>query len=120
MVMSQMKDQDKIPGKQLNEVQIGSLPEKTEFRIMIVKMIQDLGKRKEMMQEMFTKAQTEMNNTPEGINSRIADVEGQMSDLEDRMMEITASRWNMEKKNGKKKKKKKIRRQQLERPLGQN
>ena len=57
MVMSQMKDQDKIPGKQLNEVQIGSLPEKTEFRIMIVKMIQDLGKRKEMMQEMFTKAQ---------------------------------------------------------------
>ena len=45
-----------------------------------------------------------MNNTPEGINSRIADVEGQMSDLEDRMMEIIASRWNMEKKNGKKKK----------------
>ena len=58
-----------------------------------------------------------MNNTPEGINSRIADVEGQMSDLEDRMMEIIASRWNMEKKNGKKKKR---RRQQLERPLGQN
>ena len=57
-----------------------------------------------------------MNNTPEGINSRIADVEGQMSDLEDRMMEIIASRWNMEKKNGKKKR----RRQQLERPLGQN
>ena len=57
-----------------------------------------------------------MNNTPEGIKSRIADVEGQMSDLEDRMMEIIASRWNMEKKNGKKKR----RRQQLERPLGQN
>ena len=55
MVMSQMKDQDKIPGKQLNEVQIGSLPEKTEFRIMIVKMIQDLGKRMKKMQEMFTK-----------------------------------------------------------------
>ena len=32
-----MKEQDKIPEKQLNEVEIGNLPEK-EFRIMIVKM----------------------------------------------------------------------------------
>ena len=42
-VMSQMKGQDKTPEKQLNEVEIGNFPEK-EFRIMIVKMIQDLGK----------------------------------------------------------------------------
>ena len=44
--MYQMKEQDKVPEKQLNEVKIGNLPEK-EFRIMIVKMIQDLGKRME-------------------------------------------------------------------------
>ena len=43
-VMSQMKGQDKTPEKQLNEVEIGNLQEK-EFRIMIVKVIQDLGKR---------------------------------------------------------------------------
>ena len=53
-----MKGQDKIPEKQLNEVETGNLP-KNEFRIMIVKMIQDLGKRMEAkiekMQEMFTK-----------------------------------------------------------------
>ena len=42
--MYQMKEQDKIPEKQLNEVEIGNLPKK-EFKIMIVKMIQDLGKR---------------------------------------------------------------------------
>ena len=42
--MYQMKEQDKTPEKQLNEVEIGNLPEK-EFRIMIVKMIQDLGKK---------------------------------------------------------------------------
>ena len=53
-VMSQMKGQDKTPEKQLNEVEIGNFPEK-EFRIMIVKMIQDLGKWMEKMQEMFTK-----------------------------------------------------------------
>ena len=50
--------QDKTPEKQLNEVEIGNLPE-TEFRIMIMKIIQDLWKRMEAkiekMQEMFTK-----------------------------------------------------------------
>ena len=44
--MYQMEEQDKTPEKQLNEVEIGKLPEK-EFRIMIVKVIQDLGKRME-------------------------------------------------------------------------
>ena len=43
--MYQRKEQDKTPEKQLNEVEIGNLPEK-EFRIMIVKMIQDLRKKK--------------------------------------------------------------------------
>ena len=54
--MSQMERQDKIPEKQLNEVKIGNSLEK-EFRIMIVKMIQDLRKRMqakiEKMHEMF-------------------------------------------------------------------
>ena len=54
----QMKEHDKTPEKQLNEVEIGKLLEK-EFRIMIVKMIQDLGIRMEAkiekMQEMINK-----------------------------------------------------------------
>ena len=53
-VMSQMKGQDITPEKQQNETMIGHLPEK-EFRIMIVKMIQDLRKTMEQIQEMFTK-----------------------------------------------------------------
>ena len=64
-VKSQMKGQDKTPEKQLNQVEIGNLPEK-EFRIMIVKMIQDLGKRMEAkiekMQEMITKDLEELKN----------------------------------------------------------
>ena len=36
-----MKEQNKTPEKQLNEVDIGNLLGK-EFRIMVVKMIQDL------------------------------------------------------------------------------
>ena len=64
-IMSQMKEQDKTPEKQLNEVEIGNRPEK-EFRIMIVKMIQGLRKRMEAktekMQEMFNKDLEELKN----------------------------------------------------------
>ena len=38
-----------------------------------------------------------MNNTLEGINSRITEAEEQISDLEDRMVEIIAAEQNTEK-----------------------
>ena len=61
-----MKEQDETPKEQLSEVktEIGNLPEK-EFRVMIVKMIQDLGKRMEAqteIQEMFDKDLEELKN----------------------------------------------------------
>ena len=72
-IMSQMKEQGKNLQDQINEEVMGNLPEK-EFRVMIVKMIQNLGNRMEAqiekIQEMFNKdleelksKQTEMNNT---------------------------------------------------------
>ena len=98
-----MKGQDKTLEKQPNEVEIGNLPEK-EFRIMIVKMTQDLRKRMEKMQELFTNnleelknKETEKNNTLEGIHSRIIEAEECINDLEDRMLEITATEQNIEK-----------------------
>ena len=42
--MQQMKEQSKNPPDQTNEEEIGSLPEK-EFRVMTVKMIQNLRNR---------------------------------------------------------------------------
>ena len=67
----QMKEQDKTPEKQLNEVEIGNLPEK-EFRIMIVKMIQDLRKRMEAkiekIQDMFNKDLEELKNKQSEMN----------------------------------------------------
>ena len=38
-----------------------------------------------------------MNNTPEGISSRITEAEEQINDLEDRMVEIPATEQNIEK-----------------------
>ena len=82
-------------------MKIGNLAEK-EIKT-IVKMIQDLSKTMKM-QEMFTKdlqelknKQMEMNNTLEGINSRITKAEEWINDLEDRMMETTAMEQNIEK-----------------------
>ena len=68
-----MKEQGKNLQDQITEEVIGNLPEK-EFRVMIVKMIQNLENRMEArivkIQEMFNKdleelknKQTEMNNT---------------------------------------------------------
>ena len=45
-----------------------------------------------------------MNNTLEGINSRIAEAEEQINDWEDRMVRITAAGQNIKKKKKKKKK----------------
>ena len=105
-----MKEQGKNPPDQTSEEEIGSIPEK-EFRVMIVKMIQNLGNRKEKIQEMFNKnleelksKQTMMNNTIneiknslEGTNSRITEAEEWIIDLEDKIVEITTAEQNKEK-----------------------
>ena len=83
-----MKEQGKTPPGLTNEEETGSLPEK-EFRVMIVKMIQNLGNRMQKIQETFNKdieelksKQTMMNNiinelknSLEGINSRLTEAE---------------------------------------------
>ena len=102
-----MKKQDKSLGKQLNEMETGNLPEK-EFRIMTVKMIQDLWKgleaKIEVIQEKLTKdleelknKQTEVSNTLDRIKHRITEAEEWVSDLENRMVEINAAKQNTEK-----------------------
>ena len=106
-----MKERGKNPPDQTNEEEIGSLPEK-EFKVMIVKMIPNLGNRMEKIPETFNKEleelkgkQTMMNNkineiknSLEGINSRITEAEERISDLEDKIVEITTAEQNKEKK----------------------
>ena len=98
--IAQRKGQTRNTEVQINGEEIGKLPEK-EFRIMIVKMIKNLENKMEKMQESINKdlgqlKNTETNNTIteilkilEGINSRISEAEEQISELEDKMVEIT-------------------------------
>ena len=101
-----------MPTNQTKEEEIGNLPEK-EFRIMIIKMIQNLENKMELqinsqetkiekMQEMFNmdleeikksqlkmnNAINEINNTLEGTMSRITETEDRISEVEDNMVEI--------------------------------
>ena len=99
----QVKEHDKCPPNQTKEEEIGSLPEK-EFRIMMVKMTQNLENKMELqihsletriekMQEKFSKdleeikksqsimniALTEVKSTLDGTNSRITEGEDRES-----------------------------------------
>ena len=66
----QMKEQGKNPPDLTNEEEIGSLPEK-EFRIVIVKMIQNLGTRMEKIKETFNKELEELKRKQPVMNSTI-------------------------------------------------
>ena len=56
-----MKEQGQNTPDLTNEEEIGSLPEK-EFRVMVVKMIQNLGNRKEKIEETFNKDLEELRS----------------------------------------------------------
>ena len=83
---AQMKEQTRNTEVQINEEEIGKVPEK-EFRIMIVKMIKNLENKMEKRQESINKdleelkkkhtniTITEIKNTLEGINRRISEAE---------------------------------------------
>ena len=85
---TQMKEQARNTEVQINEEEIGKLPEK-EYRLLIVKMIKNLESKMEKMQESINKdleerknkhtetnnTITEIKNTLEGINSRISEAE---------------------------------------------
>ena len=85
---TKVKEQNRNTEVQINEEEIGKLPEK-EFRIMIVKMIKNLEIKMEKMQESINKdleelknkhtetsnTITEIKNTLEGIISKISEAE---------------------------------------------
>ena len=111
----QVKEHDRNPPNQTKGKEIGSLPER-EFRIMILKMIQNLENKMELqinrletrvekMQEMFNKdleeikksqsvmnnAITEIKSNLEGTKSRITEAEYRIREVEERMVEINES-----------------------------
>ena len=82
--IQQVKEHEKCPPNQTKEEEIGSLPEK-EFRIMIIKIIQDLENKTELrinnletriekMQEMFNKDLEEIKKSQLTMNNAINEI----------------------------------------------
>ena len=100
-----MQEQTRNTQVQINEEKISKLPEK-EFRILIIKMIQNLKNKMEKMQQSINKELeelknkhtnntiTEIKNSLEGIKSRISETEEWISELKDKMVEMTAEEQN--------------------------
>ena len=67
-----MKEQTRNTDVQINEEEIGKLPEK-ELRIMIIKMIKTLENRMEKMQESINKDLVELKNKHTKTNNTITE-----------------------------------------------
>ena len=68
-----MKGKGKNTPDLINDEEIGSQPEK-EFRIMIVKMIKNLGNRIDKMQETFNKDLEERKRNQAMMNNKINEI----------------------------------------------
>ena len=113
--MTQMREKEKNPEKQLSDQEILSLQEK-DFRVLMLTMMQDIGNKVEAkmdnLQETLSKEmqdiklkQEEMQNTIteikhslEAVNSRIQEAEERISKVEDRLVEIIEKRKKIENK----------------------
>ena len=68
-----MKEQTRNTEVQINEEEIGKLPEK-EFRIMMVKMIRKLENKMEKMQESVNKDLEELKNKHTETNNTLTEI----------------------------------------------
>ena len=84
-----MKVQGENPPELTNEEEIGSLPEK-EFRVMIVKIIQNLGNRIEKIQEMFNKDLEELKSKQTMMNNKINEIKNSLEGNSSRITEAEA------------------------------
>ena len=95
--LQQIKEHDKCPQNQTKEEDIGNLPEK-EFRIMIVKMIQNLENKMELqinsletriekMQEKFNKDLEEIKKNQSIMNNVIAEIKSTLEGTNSRITE---------------------------------
>ena len=84
--ITQMKEQTRNTEVQINEEEIGKLPEK-EFRIMLVKMIKNLENKMEKMQESTNKDLEELNNKHAETNNTFTEIKNTLEEINSRISE---------------------------------
>ena len=89
---TQMKEQTRKTEVQINEEEMGKLPEK-EFIIMIVKIIKNLKNKMEKMQESINKDLEELKNKHIETNNTITDIKNTLEGINSRISEAVAYLW---------------------------
>ena len=77
---AQMKKQTRNTVVQINEEELGKLPEK-EFRIMIIKMIKNLENKMEKIQEAINKDLKDLKNKHTETNNTITEIKNTLEGI---------------------------------------
>ena len=96
---SQMKEQEKYPEKELNEMEASHLSD-TEFKVMVIRMLKGMKKDIETIKEDQSEMKNTisgMKNTLEGINSRLDEAQDKIRDLENKVERNSQSEKQKEK-----------------------
>ena len=75
--ITQIREKEKIPGKQLSDQEILSLQEK-DFRLLILKMMQDIG----------NKLEAKMDNLRETLSKEIQDIKLKQEEMQNTITEM--------------------------------
>ena len=100
--MAQMKEQNKIPGKKLNEMEISNLSD-AEFKTLVIRIFRKISEGLSTMQQIQSETKDtliEIKNNLQGKNSRVDEAENQNNDLEHKEQKRTNQ--NNKKKESKK------------------
>ena len=82
--MVQMKEQNRIPEKELNEMQISNLLD-AEFKTLVIRMLKELSVDLSSIKKIQSETKDsliEVKNNLQGNNNRVDEAENQSNDLE--------------------------------------
>ena len=96
--MAQMKGQNKIPEKELNEMEITN-PSDAEFKSLVIRMLKELIEYDTAISEEMKVTLSEIKKNLQGTNSGEDEAENQINDLEHKEGKSIESEQQKEKKN---------------------
>ena len=82
--MAQMKEQTKIPEKELNEMKISKLSD-AEFKTLVIRMLKELSEDLSSIKKMHSEMKDsliEMKNNLQGNKCRVDEAKNKFNDLE--------------------------------------
>ena len=97
--MTQMKEQNKTPEKELNKMEISNLSD-AKFKTLVIRMFKELSENLSSIKNIKSEMKNsliEIKNNLQGINIRVDEAENQINDLEHKEAKTNQSEHQKEK-----------------------